>query len=508
MNEQIHLSTPYTEYGQMQNLNNDWSATLSVWDEADAGRVALQKEWQAVCAILEKELGDKLAVRWLKRIAPEKSEAGKVYLTVPSPCILELVKRNYADQIQACWIKENPLVQEVIFELNTAPVREETPVCAPAAEPLKPLVPARHTMPVKAYAPDKVTMQLHVDGEEMPCFLDKSHTFETFVVGPSNEFAYAAARRVAEDENVIFNPLYIHASVGLGKTHLMHAIAWRIKELHPDQNVLYLSSEQFFQHFIKALRQNNTDSFRQLFRSVDVLMIDDVQFIFGKKASQEEFFHTFNELIARGKKIILSADSNPMDLQGIEDRIKTRIAQGLVVQIQPTTYELRLGILQKRVHDSHINIPDNVIDFLAKNITASIRELEGALKRLIAHAELMRSPVTPETARQVLKDILQVYERQFSIAEIQQATATYYGLRLSDLKSTRRERKIARPRQLAMYLAKSLTSLSLPEIGAQFDRDHTTIIHAVRTIEDLLKADSQLLTDKENIVTRIKENLG
>ena len=211
--------------------------------------------------------------------------------------------------------------------------------------------------------------------------------------------------------------------------------------------------------------------------------------------------------IARGKKIILSADTNPMDLQGIEDRIKTRIAQGLVVQMQPTTYELRLGILQKKAEETRVYIPDDVIRYLAKNITASIRELEGSFKRLVAHAELIGTPINMDTARTVLKDILQVYERQFSVMEIQQATADYYGLRLSDLKSNRRERKIARPRQLAMYLAKTLTALSLPDIGSQFGRDHTTIIHAVRTIENLLSRDSQLVKDKDNIMMRMKEGV-
>lgn len=287
----------------------------------------------------------------------------------------------------------------------------------------------------------------------------------------------------------------------------MHAIAWRIKEIYPDKNVLYLSSEQFFQHFIKSLRKNNTDSFRDLFRSVDVLMIDDVQFIFGKKATQEEFFHTFNQLIARGKKIILSADTNPMDLESVEERLKTRIAQGLVVQIQPTTYELRLGILQEKMKTVKTKIPNDVLDFLAKNITASVRELEGALKRLIAQAEMLGTAINLETTRQVLRDILQVYERQFSVAEIQQTTAAYYNLKLSDLKSTRRDRKIARPRQLAMYLAKTMTALSLPDIGAQFGRDHTTIIHAVKTIEGLLERDAQLNTDKENILIRLREGM-
>ncbi len=494
-----------------KQINMIWNASEEN-ETRNISPVDLVQEWQTVCHALEQEMGDKLAIRWLKRIVPGKFVNNEVSLYVPTPCIYELVKRNYADQILSLWHQINPEIIGLSFQLNPQTDVSAKALCTPVVAPKQTLelekTATRSPNNIKTYGTDKVEMRINVDGEDIPCFLDKSHTFDSFVIGSSNEFAAAAARRVAEDNTIAFNPLYIHASVGLGKTHLMHAIAWRIKEMYPEQNVLYLSSEQFFQHFIKALRHNNTESFRKLFRNVDVLMIDDVQFIFGKKASQEEFFHTFNQLIARGKKIILSADSNPMDLQGIEDRLKTRIAQGLVVQIQPTTYELRLGILQQKMAETRVVIPDNVIDFLAKNITSSVRELEGALKRLIAHAELIGTPVNMDTARSVLKDILQVYERHFSVYEIQLATAAYYGLRLADLKSTRRERKIARPRQLAMYLAKQMTSLSLPDIGTQFDRDHTTIIHAIRTIEGLLERDTQLATDKENIIMRIKEGMA
>lgn len=454
----------------------------------------LTNEWLTVCGNLEKELGDRLALRWLKRIVPHSMENNQVCLFVPSPCIHELVKQNYADQILSLWQRENPQVDGLKFKLN--PTGTTVPNLTPLPQSQK---------EIRNIIPEKQEISLEIDGETIPCFLDASHTFDSFVVGKSNEFAYAAARRVAEDESVSFNPLYIHASVGLGKTHLMHAVAWRMKEKYPEKTVLYLSSEQFFQHFIKALRHNNTDSFRDLFRTVDVLMIDDVQFIFGKKATQEEFFHTFNTLIARGKKIILSADSNPLDLQGIEDRLKTRIAQGLVVNIQPTSYELRLGILQEKVKTIKTPVSEEVLIFLAQNITASIRELEGALKRVVARAELIGTPINIETTKEVLKDVLQVYEKKFSVPEIQQLTADYYGLRLSDLNSTRRDRKIARPRQLAMYLSKILTSLSLPDIGNHFGRDHTTILHAIKTIEGLLKQDAQLQKDKEKIISRLKE---
>lgn len=463
----------------------------------------LAHEWERVCGKLEKEVNNQMVVRWLKKSVPEQTDENQVCLCFPTPCIEEMIKRNYSQQILSVWQQENPEINSVQFKVKKVQKQEE--ICLK----LKPvsqetLMTTMSEPSVKRYG-SKVEIEVASDGESIPCFLDSDHTFDSFVVGTPNMFAFEACRRVAEDETAVFNPLYIHSAVGLGKTHLMHAIAWRIKELYPDQNVLYLSAEQFLKHYIKALRQQKLDTFQDLFRSVDALMVDDVQFIFGKKATQEEFFHTFNQLIARGKKIILSSDSNPMDLVNIEERLKTRIAQGLVVQIQPTTYELRLGILQEKVKNQSINIPDNVLDFLAKNITASVRELEGALKRLIAHAQMMGTAINMDTTRIVLKDILQVYERQFSVSEIQQMTANYYGLKVTDLMSVRRDRKIARPRQLAMYLAKTMTSLSLPEIGSQFGRDHTTIIHAVKTIEGLLARDSQLEQDRENIMTRLKE---
>ncbi|MBE6455332.1 MAG: chromosomal replication initiator protein DnaA [Alphaproteobacteria bacterium] len=462
-------------------------------------------EWQTVYGNLEKEVNNQMVLRWLKRSVPERKEGNQVCLCFPTPCIEEMIKRNYSDQILAVWQRENPQIDTLKFRVKATTAKSVSDVCSiPTTS--TPIITTQSQKYI-THTPSKIEIEVSSDGESIPSYLDATHTFDSFVVGKSNQFAYEASRRVAEDTGISFNPLYIQAPVGLGKTHLMHAIAWRIKEIYPDKNVLYLSSEQFFQHFIKSLRKNNTDSFRDLFRSVDVLMIDDVQFIFGKKATQEEFFHTFNQLIARGKKIILSADTNPMDLESVEERLKTRIAQGLVVQIQPTTYELRLGILQEKMKTVKTQIPNDVLDFLAKNITASVRELEGALKRLIAQAEMLGTAINLETTRQVLRDILQVYERQFSVAEIQQTTAAYYNLKLSDLKSTRRDRKIARPRQLAMYLAKTMTALSLPDIGAQFGRDHTTIIHAVKTIEGLLERDAQLNTDKENILIRLREGM-
>lgn len=452
----------------------------------------LFKQWDSVCNQLQKELGDKIAVRWLTKLVPTELKDNHLHLMAPSPCIQELCKKNYADHILSLWQSENPGVQGIEFGLKPHEVPSK-PVC--------------NDMPVVSITPPKHVEQkiVDADGEIISSYLDPSHTFDSFVVGKPNEFAFAACKRIAEEKTISFNPLYLHSSVGLGKTHLMHSIAWRINEMYPNKTVLYLSSEQFFHRFIKAMRSNNTETFRDLFRSVDVLMIDDIQFIFGKKATQEEFFHTFNALIAKGKKIILSADSSPADLQGIEDRLKTRIAQGLVVDIHATSYELRLGILEEKVAAKGVPVPYDVLDFLAKNITSNVRELEGALNRLIAHAELIGGAINLQTVKSVLKDILKTHERQVSVPDIQRVTADYYGLKVADLKSTRRERRIARPRQLAMYLSKQMTTLSLPDLANHFERDHTTIIHAVKLIEDLLKSDHQMGKDMQNIMSRLQE---
>ena len=316
------------------------------------------------------------------------------------------------------------------------------------------------------------------------------------MVGKSNQFAYAAAKKIAEEDNISFNPLYIHAGVGLGKTHLLHAIAWRIKERHPEKSVLYLSSEQFFQRFLHDLNTKNMDNFRTLIRSVDVLLIDDIQFILGKPRTQEEFFYTFNALTAEKKMIILSANSMPAKLQGIDDMLRTRISQGLVVDIAPADENLRLGICA--------SVPDDVLAFLAKSITTNVRELEGALKRVIAHAELIGNPINMDTTQEVLKDILHTYERPVKAPEIQRVVAEYYNISLDDLQSTRRDRAFARPRQIAMYLTKTLTPLSLPDIALCFKRDHTTIIHAVRTIEGLMQQDKKMATQVAEITTILK----
>ncbi len=331
--------------------------------------------------------------------------------------------------------------------------------------------------------------------------LDPRFLFENFVVGKPNELAHAAAKRVAEAGPVTFNPLFLYGGVGLGKTHLMHAIAWELQSNRPDINVMYLSAEQFMYRFVQALRERKMMDFKELFRSVDVLMVDDVQFIAGKDSTQEEFFHTFNALVDQNKQIIISADRAPGEIKLLEDRIASRLQCGLVVDLHPTTYELRLGILQSKIELYQSSYPgiivrQEVVEFLAHRISTNVRVLEGALTRLFAFASLVGREITVELTQDCLSDILRASDRRVTVEEIQRKVSDHYNIRLSDMLGPKRLRSFARPRQIAMYLCKQLTSRSLPEIGRRFGgRDHTTVMHGVRRIEGLRNQDSQMSDD-------------
>ena len=336
--------------------------------------------------------------------------------------------------------------------------------------------------------------------------LDKKFTFKNFIVGKPNEFAYAAAMRVAESDTPAFNPLFLYGGVGLGKTHLMHAIAWHIKDTHPEKSFIYLSAEKFMYLFIKSLRYKDAISFKEMFRNVDVLMIDDVQFIGGKDTTQEEFFHTFNELVDNNRQIILSADKSPSDLDGMEERLKSRLGWGLVADIHPTNYELRLGILQSKAKKHKVKIPNEVLEFLSMKITSNIRELEGALNRVVAHATLVGKTITIDMASDVLKDLLRSNEKYITMDLIQRKVCEFYNVKLSDLTSAKRQKAIATARHVAMYLAKKLTTKSLPDIGRNFGgKDHSTVIHAVNKVTENIAKDREFATNLE-ILTKSIEN--
>ena len=403
-------------------------------------------------------------------------EGRRVHISVPTRFMRDWIESQYAERLVSLWTLEASSVEgvDVFVTGDEAEANDALPAASPAA--------LRETE-----AQNNISAPL-----------DPRFTFENFIVGKPNELAFAAARRCAEAETAPYNPLFLYSGVGLGKTHLMHAIAWHIRQTRPEKRAVYLSAEKFMYQFIRALRFRDTVAFKEQFRSVDVLMIDDVQFIAGKDSTQEEFFHTFNALVDQNRQIVISADKSPNDLEGMEERMKSRLGWGLVADIHPTTYELRYGILQAKADELKIDIPPKILEFLAHKITSNVRELEGALNRIVAYANLVGRPITLETTQDVLHDVLRANDRKVTIEEIQKRVAEHFNIRLSEMYSSRRARAVARPRQIAMYLAKQLTARSLPEIGRKFGgRDHTTVMHAVRKVEELKATDNGFSEDVE-----------
>ena len=457
----------------------------------------LNAQWARVRGRLRAEFGEATFRSWLKPLTLAGRRGQDLRVAVPSRFMRDWVATHYADRITALWSSECPDIRsvEVIVDArDAAPVDDETTLEENAAN--LPIA-ADGAAAVDALPNIAGTGLTDADGlAEVSATLDPRLTFDNFVVGKSNELAHAAALRVAESDVVPFNPLFLYGGVGLGKTHLMHAIAHHIKKKQPQKRVIYLSAEKFMYQFIRALRNKNTMAFKELFRSVDVLMVDDVQFIIGKESTQEEFFHTFNALFDQNKQVVLSADKSPSDLQGLEERMRTRFGWGLVADIHPTTYELRLGILQAKAEQAPIDIPSKVLEFLAHRISSNVRELEGALTRIVAHATLVGRPVSVESAQELLKDLLRANDRSVTIEEIQRRVAEHYNIKLADMSSPRRARQVSRPRQIAMYLAKQLTTKSLPDIGRSFGgRDHTTVMHAVKKVEELASGDISFAED-------------
>jgi len=331
--------------------------------------------------------------------------------------------------------------------------------------------------------------------------LNPNFTFDTFVEGKSNQLGRAAAMQVAENPGKGYNPLLIYGGVGLGKTHLMHAVGNLILHHHPDANVVYLHSERFVAEMVKALQHNTINEFKRYYRSVDALLIDDIQFFAGKERSQEEFFHTFNALLEGEQQVIMTCDRYPKEVDGLEERLKSRFGWGLPVAIEPPELETRVAILMKKAQLSGVELPNEVAFFVAKRIRSNIRELEGALRRVIANAQFTGRPITLDFAKEALRDLLAIQDKLVTIDNIQKTVAEYYKIRVADLLSKRRNRSITRPRQLAMALCKELTNHSLPEIGDAFGgRDHTTVLHACRKIDELREADQRMAEDHANLL--------
>ncbi len=448
----------------------------------------MRADWQSIKERLRAEFGDAAYKSWLAPIELDSVSATRAVISVPTRFMRDWVQRHYLDRISQMLTDGAAAAPAVEIVVRSA---MRAPDAAKAAN-----VEAVGTLSAAARArPRPAAPRSH---EDISAPLDPRFVFDNFIVGKSNEFAYAAARRVAEAQTVPFNPLFLYGGVGLGKTHLMHAIAWHIRKADPNRRVIYLSAEKFMYQFIRALRFQDTMAFKEQFRSVDVLMIDDVQFISGRETTQEEFFHTFNALVDQNRQVIISADKSPSDLEGMEERLRSRLGWGLVADIHQTDYELRLSILQSKAEKLGSQVPSKVLEFLAHKITSNVRELEGALNRVVAHATLVGRDISLEATQDVLHDLLRAHDRRVTIEEIQKRVAEHFNVRVADMHSARRARAVARPRQVAMYLAKQLTSRSLPEIGRKFGgRDHTTVMHAVRKIEELRATDTSFSEDVE-----------
>jgi len=443
----------------------------------------VQDLWVEISTRLKTDLGETQWRSWIKPLTAVSLDEGCLVLGASSRLTRERVISQYLDKLRIIASAQNQDVTDIDIILRTSQSVQQAKHAPRLTE-----------MPFAEEAQAASSDHL----ADSPEGLDARFTFDNFVVAKPNELAYAAARRVAESEDATpsFNPLFLYGGVGLGKTHLMHAIAWESRKRDPSRNVIYLTAEKFMNQFVAALRRKDTMSFKERFRAADVLMVDDIQFMSGKESIQEEFFHTLNAIVEEGRQVILSADKSPSDLNGVKERLRSRMGWGMVADIHPSNYELRLGILQSRREDCKVNVPDDVLEFLARKITTNIRELEGALNRLIAHATLVGRTVSVDMAREVLADLLRASNRLISIEDIQRHVSSHYNIRANDMFSNRRAAAIARPRQIAMYLAKDLTSLSYPAIGRSFGgRDHTTVMHAVKKIEQLIAEDNQLCAD-------------
>ncbi len=448
----------------------------------------LKEQWSNVLKKLNSEYGNEIFNSWIKNIKIHSQEDEVLIFTVPTRFIRDWITSHYLDKIIFFLNTENSEIKRVKINIDNS------------------LTSNMLQMENNLDSSKKYSLNIN-HNDEWP--LDERFTFEKFIVGPSNELAFASAKRLSLSDKFEFNPLYLYGGVGLGKTHLLHSIAWQIKENNPESKVLYLSAERFMFQFIKSLRQKDTMAFKQKFRSVDVLILDDIQFMIGKSSTQEEFFHTFNALLDLNKKVVISCDRAPSDLKGFDERIKSRLSGGLVTDILPASFDLRYSILKKKSEElvvrsnSNIELDDDILVFLAKTIVTNVRELEGALNKVFTFSNILGKKIDVELTKSVLKDLLRSSNRRITIDEIQNKVSNYYNIKIEDLTSSRRIRSFARPRQIAMYLSKKLTTRSLPEIGRKFGgRDHTTVIHAVKKIEQL-KIENSKFDEDINLITQI-----
>ena len=437
--------------------------------------------WTSCVRQLESELSDQLLNTWIRPLQAEEQN-DVLMLFAPNRFVLDWVNDHYLERI-------TQLVSTFGLESGT------TQVSLSVGSRAKPQPTLQHTP-----QPPAPSNQVYSHN------LNQDFTFDSFVEGKSNQLAKAASLQVANNAGQAYNPLLLYGGVGLGKTHLMHAVGNQILALNSQAKVVYLHSERFVQDMVKALQHNAIDEFKRHYRSVDALLIDDIQFFAGKERSQEEFFHTFNALLEGQQQIIMTCDRYPKELDGLEERLKSRFGWGLTQAIEPPELETRVAIMQSKAEAANVELPNEVAFFIAKRIRSNIRELEGALRRVLANSQFTGKPITLDFAKEALHDLITLQEKLVTIENIQKTVAEYYKIRVSDLSSSRRTRSITRPRQLAMALSKELTNHSLPEIGEAFGgRDHTTVLHACRKTKELRQSDIKINDDYVNLL-RILSN--
>lgn len=452
--------------------------------------------WAQSLKHLENDLNDQQFYTWIRPLQAIEEDT-VIRLLAPSTFILDWVNKKLMGNIR--------LAVSMAAPTNTPEVRLEI-----GDYTLEALVELEPTIPQplqasqnrkKSPGNSKISAADSTKKSGIKHNLNTSFTFDTFVEGKANQLAAAAARQVAENPGGSYNPFFIYGGVGLGKTHLMHAIGNQLMKDNPDARVVYLHSERFVADMVNALRHNKIDEFKRFYRSLDALLIDDIQFFANKEQSQEEFFHTFNTLLEGNKQVILTSDRFPKEVDGLEDRLKSRFGWGLTIAVEPPEFEMRVAILLKKASEFGVALPDEVAFFIAKRLRGNVRDLEGALKRVGAYAQFTQKLLTVEVVKEALKDMLALQQKMVTLDNIQKTVADYYKLRVADLLSKRRTRNIARPRQMAMGIAKELTNHSLPEIGDAFGgRDHTTVLHAVRKIKELRETDHHIDDDFNSLI--------
>lgn len=457
--------------------------------------VDIQSLWEKTLNIVKTELTEVGFNTWIKSLKPIKLTQDALYLLAPTEFSKNILDARYKDLVGNAVKLVASKKYEIKFILENDDIFKEIDLPKDVE---------------KKVDPENIVEDNSKNAssdELLTSTLNPKYTFDTFVIGNSNRFAHAASLAVAEAPAKAYNPLFIYGGVGLGKTHLMHAIGHYILNNNPKARVVYVSSEKFTNELINSIKDDKNVEFRNKYRNVDVLLVDDIQFIAGKERTQEEFFHTFNALYEANKQIIISSDRPPKEIPTLEDRLRSRFEWGLIADIQPPDFETRIAILKKKADMENLNVPNEVMVYIANKIQSNIRELEGALIRIVAFASLSNAEISVELATDVLKDIISSKNnKQITVELIQDVVASYYNLRIDDFKSKRRTKNVAYPRQIAMYLARKLTDLSLPKIGEEFGgRDHTTVIHAYEKISEDLEKDDTLKDTIDDLIKKINQ---